>query len=178
MRSFAGILFDVFTSHKTITMIDEPEAFLHPPQARLLGRMLVKNKPNDRQFFISTHSEDFLKGLLDADSENVRIVRIERDGDVNNIKELDNNGVKSLRRDSNAKISNSFVVYLHVAEKLLEQRLRSRGDCRSEIVQRMKHDKEALIDIEGYCDLVIHIDEETSIGDIVDEIVKYSLEWR
>ena len=91
---------------------------------------------------------------------------------------LDNNGVKSIRRDSNAKISNSFVVYLHVSEKLLEQRLRSRGDCRSEIVQRMKHDKEALIDIEGYCDLVIHIDEETSIGDIVDEIVKYSLEWR
>lgn len=72
MRSFTGILLDVFTSKHTITLIDEPEAFLHPPQARLLGKMLAKNKPNDRQLFISTHSEDFLKGLLDADSDNVK----------------------------------------------------------------------------------------------------------
>ena len=126
MRSFAGILFDVFTSHKTITMIDEPEAFLHPPQARLLGRMLVKNKPNDRQFFISTHSEDFLKGLLDADSENVRIVRIERDGDVNNIKELDNNGVKKLWKDSILRYSNILSGLFHSKVVICE----SDTDCR------------------------------------------------
>lgn len=37
MRSFASILLDTFTSEHSITLIDEPEAFLHPPQARLLG---------------------------------------------------------------------------------------------------------------------------------------------
>lgn len=126
MRSFAGILFDVFTSQKTITMIDEPEAFLHPPQARLLGRMLVKNKPNDRQFFISTHSEDFLKGLLDANSENVRIVRIERDGDVNNIKELDNDGVKKLWKDSILRYSNILSGVFHSKVVICE----SDTDCR------------------------------------------------
>jgi len=126
MRSFAGILFDVFTSQKTITMIDEPEAFLHPPQARLLGRMLVKNKPNDRQFFISTHSEDFLKGLLDADSENVRIVRIERDGDVNYIKELNNDGVKKLWKDSILRYSNILSGLFHSKVVICE----SDTDCR------------------------------------------------
>lgn len=126
MRSFAGILLDVFTTQKTVTMIDEPEAFLHPPQARLLGRMLVKNKPNDRQLFISTHSEDFLKGLLDADSDNVKIVRINREGDINKIKVLDNEGVKSLWKDSILRYSNILSGLFHSKVVICE----SDTDCR------------------------------------------------
>ena len=126
MRSFAGILFDVFTTEKTVTMIDEPEAFLHPPQARLLGRMLVKNKPNDRQLFISTHSEDFLKGLLDADSDNVKIVRINREGNINKIKVLDNEGVKSLWKDSILRYSNILSGLFHSKVVICE----SDTDCR------------------------------------------------
>lgn len=126
MRSFAGILLDVFTTQKTITMIDEPEAFLHPPQARLLGRMLVKNKPNDRQLFISTHSEDFLKGLLDAESNNVRIVRINREGDINHIKILDNDGVRNLWRDSILRYSSILSGLFHSKAVICE----SDTDCR------------------------------------------------
>ncbi len=126
MRSFAGILFDVFTTQKTVTMIDEPEAFLHPPQARLLGRMLVKNKPNDRQLYIATHSEDFLKGLLDADSDHVKVVRIEREGDINKIKELDNNGVKNLWKDSILRYSNILSGLFHSKVVICE----SDTDCR------------------------------------------------
>jgi len=47
MRSFASVLLDTFTSEYTITLIDEPEAFLHPPQARLLGKMLVTHNPDN-----------------------------------------------------------------------------------------------------------------------------------
>lgn len=91
---------------------------------------------------------------------------------------LDTNGVKSLRRDKNARTLNAFFVYLHVTEKLLEQRLYARGDDRAEVVQRMRHDREALHDIEEYVDLVIHIDEETTVEDIVDIIEKYLIGWR
>lgn len=126
MRSFAGILFDVFTSQKTVTMIDEPEAFLHPPQARLLGRMLVKNKPNDRQLFISTHSEDFLKGLLDADSDNVKIVRINREDNTNKIKTLNNEDVKLLWKDSILRYSNILSGLFHSKVVICE----SDTDCR------------------------------------------------
>lgn len=126
MRSFAGILFDVFTTIKTVTMIDEPEAFLHPPQARLLGRMLVKNKPNERQLFISTHSEDFLKGLLDADSDNVKIVRINREGNSNNIKMLKNEDVKLLWKDSILRYSNILSGLFHSKVVICE----SDTDCR------------------------------------------------
>ena len=91
---------------------------------------------------------------------------------------LDVNGVKSLRSDKNAMSVNAFIVYLNVTDKLLEQRLCARGDNRAEIAQRMRHDKETLIDIEEYCDLVISIDEKTTIEDIVSEIEKYSSQWR
>lgn len=126
MRSFAGILFEIFTTQKSVAMIDEPEAFLHPPQARLLGRMLVKNKPNERQLFISTHSEDFLKGLLDAESDNVKIVRINRVDNVNHIKVLNNDGVKSLWKDSILRYSNILSGLFHSKVVICE----SDTDCR------------------------------------------------
>jgi hypothetical protein len=37
MRSFAGVLLATSVGLESILLIDEPEAFLHPPQARLLG---------------------------------------------------------------------------------------------------------------------------------------------
>ena len=38
--------------------------------------------------------------------------------------------------------------------------------------------REALLDIEEYCDLVIHIDQETTIEDVVSEIERNSSEWK
>ena len=59
MRSFVGVLLNAFISNHSILFIDEPEAFLHPPQAKLLGKMLAKDLPTKRQLFLATHSEDF-----------------------------------------------------------------------------------------------------------------------
>ena len=91
---------------------------------------------------------------------------------------LDVNGVKSLKGNKNIMTLNAFVVYLHVTEKLLEQRLYSRGDSKAEIAQRMRHDRDTLHDIKKYSDLVIHIDEEITVEDIVDKIEKCSSRWK
>lgn len=96
MRSFASILLDTFTSEHNITLIDEPEAFLHPPQARILGRMLAQNNSHNRQLFIATHSEAFLQGLLEADVQNVTVVRINRIDNINHISILKNDEIKKL----------------------------------------------------------------------------------
>lgn len=106
MRSFVSILLDTFTSEYSITLIDEPEAFLHPPQARVLGKMLSKNNPNERQLFVSTHSEDFLQGLLDSDNENVTVIRIDRVGDVNKMSILYNNEIEKLWKNPILRYSN------------------------------------------------------------------------
>lgn len=113
MRSFASILLDTFTSEYSITLIDEPEAFLHPPQARVLGKMLAKNNPNNRQLFISTHSEDFLQGLLDADSENVIVIRINRVDNINRMSILANNEIKELWSNPLLRYSNILSGLFH-----------------------------------------------------------------
>lgn len=113
MRSFASILLDTFTSDYTITLIDEPEAFLHPPQARMLGKMLAKNNPDMRQLLISTHSEDFLQGLLDADNENVTVIRIDRDDTINRMSVLQNDEIKQLWANPLLRYSNILSGLFH-----------------------------------------------------------------
>jgi hypothetical protein len=113
MRSFASLLLGITVGPESVVLIDEPEAFLHPPQARLIGRMLVENKARGRQLFISTHSGDVLRGILDAESDKVRIVRLERDGRVNKVHELSARDVAAIRRDSLLRFSNVLDAVFH-----------------------------------------------------------------
>lgn len=113
MRSFASILLNTFTSDYSITLIDEPEAFLHPPQARVLGKMLAKNNPNNRQLFISTHSEDFLQGLLDADNQHVTVIRINREDNINKMSILQNDKIKELWGNPLLRYSNILSGLFH-----------------------------------------------------------------
>ena len=126
MRAFVGVLLHAFIVEHSAVLIDEPEAFLHPPQARLLGKMLVENAPPDRQLVIATHSGDFLRGLLDASSNRVRIVRIQRDGDVNPVSELNNAGMKELWSDPLLRYSNVLDGVFHSRVIVCE----SDADCR------------------------------------------------
>lgn len=57
---------------------------------------IKKNNPDNRQLLISTHSEDFLQGLLDADNENVTVIRINRVDNVNKMSVLRNDKIKEL----------------------------------------------------------------------------------
>lgn len=62
---------------KPIILLDEPEAFLHPPQAMQLGASIANLVKDTQQIFISTHSADFLRGLLGSTNDAV-IVHLSR----------------------------------------------------------------------------------------------------
>ncbi len=113
MRSFVGVLLNTFISHYSVLFIDEPEAFLHPPQARILGKMISKFRPTERQLFFTTHSEDFLKGLLESSSKNLKIIRIQRNGDINNVSVLDNDAISRIWQDSLLRHSNILAGLFH-----------------------------------------------------------------
>lgn len=113
MRSFASVLLHTFTSEYTITLIDEPEAFLHPPQARILGKMLAKTNPDNRQLLISTHSEDFLQGLLDADSKSITVIRIDREDQINRMSVLQNSEIEKLWGNPLLRYSNILSGLFH-----------------------------------------------------------------
>jgi len=126
MRSFVGVLLNAFVSNHSILFIDEPEAFLHPPQARLLGKMLAKNLPSERQLFLSTHSEDFLKGLLDAGVSNLKIIRIQREGAINKVSQLSSSDINNVWGDSLLRHSNILNGLFHSKVVICE----SDSDCR------------------------------------------------
>lgn len=127
VRSFLGILLNVFVTPHPLILIDEPEAFLHPPQARLLGKILA-SKIHDSQMFISSHSGDFIKGLLDSGNTNVKIIHIDRDlsSNINHMKLLDNEGISQIWRDPLLKYSNILDGLFHSKVVICE----SDSDCR------------------------------------------------
>lgn len=126
MRGFVGVLLNAFISNHSILFIDEPEAFLHPPQARLLGKMLAKDLPSERQLFLATHNEDFLKGLLDANVSNLKIIRIQRDGLINKVSALNSFDIKQIWNDSLLRHSNVLNGLFHSKVIICE----SDSDCR------------------------------------------------
>ena len=80
VQAFVGLLTAVRSGDYRAILIDEPEAFLHPPLARKLGHELASIvEKKGGSLMASTHSPDFLIGCLQA-SQNVRVVRLEYSG--------------------------------------------------------------------------------------------------
>ncbi|HNC11813.1 MAG TPA: AAA family ATPase [Cyclobacteriaceae bacterium] len=76
-RSFATTLFMLKVTNRPFILIDEPEAFLHPPQAAALGRIIAQLAASHQHIFISTHSTDFLRSLI-SQRQDVNVVRLTR----------------------------------------------------------------------------------------------------
>lgn len=125
MRSYMGLLLHILGGAHQVTLVDEPEAFLHPPQARLLGRTLGQRSRDEQQVFLATHSVDVVQGVLDADTATT-IVRLTRDGAVNRASVLDPEQVKQLWSDPLLRYSNLLDGLFHDAVVLCE----SDADCR------------------------------------------------
>ena len=74
-KAFVGILTEILASRHDVFLIDEPEAFLHPSLAYLLGREVSRHIADDKQLFVSTHSPYFLMGAMSA-GKPIDIVRL------------------------------------------------------------------------------------------------------
>ena len=114
MRSFASVILHVLAPiTPSVLLLDEPEAFLHPPQARLLGEIIAREKSPRSQLFLATHSPDVLDGLIGLTPKNLRVVRMHRDGSINRIKELDKALVRKISVDPLMKYSSVMSGVFH-----------------------------------------------------------------
>ena len=77
IRSAFGIISAIISNKRPIILLDEPEAFLHPPQALQLGLIISELIDESQQLFIATHSADFMRGLLSS-TQKEKIIRLER----------------------------------------------------------------------------------------------------
>lgn len=124
MKSYAGILFEAVVADRDMTLIDEPEAFLHPPQMRRLGETLSAEV--NGQLLVATHSSDILRGFLEGTQGNVRILRIRRDGDINVVYEAVPAVIKELWEKPELRYSNALEGVFHEQTIICEDD----SDCR------------------------------------------------
>lgn len=126
IKSFVGIMLYLMIDHYRTFLIDEPESFLHPPQAKIMGEIIGQTLSEHQQVFISTHSEEIVKGLLEVCPERVKMIRITRTGNVNNFSILGNENFKKIWGDPLLRHSNIMASLFHKTVVLCE----SDSDCR------------------------------------------------
>lgn len=120
LRSFVSVLLSLMGRRKPVFLLDEPEAFLHPPYARRMGEILGKNFIENESLnnvFISTHSSFLLQGLISSCSEELTIVRLNRDGDMRCAKVLSNKEI--LRLIDRSDFSAEYLDALFSSEAVL-----------------------------------------------------------
>lgn len=75
LKSFVSTFLSLNYGKSEVLLIDEPEAFLHPPLARQLGEMIGESQNENKTVFIATHSVEVLKGVL-SKCKDVNVIRI------------------------------------------------------------------------------------------------------
>lgn len=76
VRSYIGLHAELIAQDRRYVMVDEPEAFLHPPLARRLGfNLSTLAAEQDSCVFAATHSPDFLMGCIES-GRGVNIIRL------------------------------------------------------------------------------------------------------
>jgi energy-coupling factor transporter ATP-binding protein EcfA2 len=110
IKSFVGITTALLATKRNLLLIDEPEAFLHPPQAFRIGEFIAEQASSKRQIILATHSADVLRGLLSKTTD-VTIIRIDRRDETNSFNILDPNRLQELVNDpllSSARVLNGL----------------------------------------------------------------------
>ena len=67
IKAFTGIMTEIIAGDPLVLLIDEPEAFLQPGLAFLLGREISQaTAGSERRVFVSTHSPNFVMGCVQS----------------------------------------------------------------------------------------------------------------
>ncbi|WAC68547.1 ATP-dependent nuclease [Microbacterium sp. SL75] len=127
-RSFVGIASLVLTHRFDVLLVDEPEAFLHPGQCRVLGRWLASQAASkNMQLIVSTHDRDFVLGLLSvADTAPVNLLRLTRSSNKTHFTQISPDMVSDVWSTPVLRYSNVLQGLFHRKVVVCE----SDADCR------------------------------------------------
>ena len=99
VKAFTGLSAAVLSADYRIMLVDEPEAFLHPPLTRKLGKRLTQlAAERDARVLAATHSPEFLMGCVQA-GKRVNIVRLTYKGGVPSATLLPADKLQTMMRD-------------------------------------------------------------------------------
>lgn len=120
MKSFASALLAIKVHPKGLILLDEPEAFLHDPQARRLAEVITNETSSSTQIWVATHSNEILQGLLDSSNDRIVVIRLDREGDRSAARVLKAEKVRALWADPLLRTSNILSALFHEVAILCE----------------------------------------------------------
>lgn len=95
-RSYIGILLQLLAGNPETVIIDEVEAFLHPPLARKLGSLIAKiANDTHKQVFLSTHSPNIILGAIQSGAK-TNITRLTYDGNIGRSTVINSNHLEAI----------------------------------------------------------------------------------
>jgi ABC-type cobalamin/Fe3+-siderophores transport system ATPase subunit len=98
VKAFTGIITTLLAGNPKITLIDEPEAFLHPALSAKLGKEIGNSLRNsNRRLFVATHSSNFLMGCIQSGIP-LNIVRLTYKNNIPTSRLLDQTKILKLMR--------------------------------------------------------------------------------
>jgi len=156
-KSFVGVVLSILLSDKRIILLDEPEAFLHPTQAKILGSWLAKYAEKvDEQIFVATHNSNFLAGILSR-SDSVNVFRLNRTEDTTTITEITSESISKLTKSpilSSQPVYDSIfyegvIVCESDSDRILYQKIFTRELDVQNILFIHGHGKQTIKDIVG-----------------------------
>lgn len=126
MQRVVALLLTLLTSAYPVLLIDEPEAYLHPPQARAIGELIGRTaQERQTQIIIATHDRNVLSGLM-ASGTDRSVVRLNRQPAGTQVHTLAVNELRSVWADPALRYSNVLDGLFHRMVVLAE----ADQDCR------------------------------------------------
>ncbi len=78
MKSYVATCVSILLGRRPVSVIDEPEMCLHPPQAYNLGQFIGEHATSSQTAtFVATHSSQVLRGVIET-AEKLKIVRLSK----------------------------------------------------------------------------------------------------
>lgn len=113
VQAFTGLVTAMLSLPFKILLVDEPEAFLHPPLSRRLGNNMARlAREQKASLFISTHSSEFVMGCIETVSE-TQIVRLTYENGVATAKNLTGIQIQSMIKNPLMRSTGTLQALFH-----------------------------------------------------------------
>jgi len=99
VQAFVGLIAAILSLEHKVMLIDEPEAFLHPSLAFMLGENMAEiAEKRDATLIVATHSSEFLMSCIER-AKSVSVVRLTYKDNVATARELSTVELKNMMND-------------------------------------------------------------------------------